>query len=347
MALHSPMALSHLKIRHLMLVDFLVKHGTLHKAAKLLNISQPAATGMLNDLEQLLGIGLFTRSRQGVAPTPAAQSLLDKARTLLNEFNDFTTAVARAAEGRDMVLRVGVVPQAFVAYMPQTIDLFRSRGGGALRAQEGTARQLLDLLFGGQLDCVIGRLPSDGLPEGRLAADLSMVPIYRDEVCLVVRPDHPLLTARRIGFERLAQEQWVLQRRDSSVRRALAEAFLREGFLPPDPAVETTTYIQNIAVVAQSNLLSIAPRRAAEQQARLGQIAILDFKLNVEPMQVNMLVRAGSGQHAMLNLFRTALQESVAAEVERERVTLQRKRSTGAAPRSLAVKAKSPKKRQG
>ena len=225
----SPMSLSHLKFRHLMLVEFLVRHGTLHKAARLLNISQPAATGMLNDLEQLLGISLFTRSRLGVAPTPSAQALLAKVRTLLNEFNDFTTAVGRAAEGRDVVLRVGVVPQAFVAYMPQTIEIFRARGGGALRAQEGTARQLLDLLLDGQLDCVIGRLPSDGLPEGRRASDLSMEPVYRDEVCLVARPGHSILDARKVGFERLAQEQWVLQRRDSSVRRALAEAVKRRA----------------------------------------------------------------------------------------------------------------------
>lgn len=333
MAQHSPMVMSHLKFRHLMLVDFLVAHGTIHKAARLLSISQPAATGMLNDLEQLLGVRLFTRSRQGVAPTPAAQSVLDKARTLLNEFHDFTAAVARAAEGREMVLRVGVVPQAFVAYMPQTIERFRALGGGALRAQEGTARQLLDLLFEGQLDCVIGRLPSEGLPEGRLAADLSMVPIYRDDICVVVRPGHPLLALHRIGFEHIAQAQWVLQRRDSSVRRALAEAFLREGILPPDPAVETTTYIQNLAVVAQSDLLSIAPRRAAELQVRLGQIAILDFRLGVEPMQVNMLVRAGSDHHTMLALFRTALLECVAAEAAKEGVATARRRARAVALR--------------
>ena len=193
------MSLSHLKFRHLMLVEFLVRHGTLHKAARLLNISQPAATGMLNDLEQLLGISLFTRSRLGVAPTPSAQALLAKVRTLLNEFNDFTTAVGRAAEGRDVVLRVGVVPQAFVAYMPQTIEIFRARGGGALRAQEGTARQLLDLLLDGQLDCVIGRLPSDGLPEGRRASDLSMEPVYRDEVCLVAEAEGGVARAELAG----------------------------------------------------------------------------------------------------------------------------------------------------
>jgi DNA-binding transcriptional LysR family regulator len=77
----------------LQLVDHLVTHRTLHKAARLLSISQPAATGMLNDLEQLLGLQLFTRSRQGMTPTPATWALLDKVRTLLNEFTDLTATL--------------------------------------------------------------------------------------------------------------------------------------------------------------------------------------------------------------------------------------------------------------
>jgi DNA-binding transcriptional LysR family regulator len=62
-----PASLSHLKLRHLMLVDYLMEHGTLHEAAKLLSISQPAATGMLNDLARLPGLVLFTRSRSGTS----------------------------------------------------------------------------------------------------------------------------------------------------------------------------------------------------------------------------------------------------------------------------------------
>lgn len=314
MTAHAPMALSHLKIRHLLLVDFLVRHGTLHKAASLLSISQPAATGMLSDLEQLLQLQLFTRSRRGMMPTPAALLLLDKVRTLLNEFDDFTATITRVAQGRDTVLRLGVVPQAFVTYMPQAIDRFRAGGGCALRTQEGTARQLLSLLFDGQLDCVIGRLPSDGLPEGKLAAELVVHPLYRDEVCIVARSGHPILLESQLSFERIAREEWVLQRRDSSVRRALADAFLRQGLLPPDPAVETTTYIQNIAVVARSGMLSIAPRRAAEQQRALGQIAILDFPLGVEPLQVHMLVRGASRHHAMLERFRLEFEQVIGGE---------------------------------
>lgn len=314
MVTRSPMSLSHLKFRHLMLVDLLVREGTLHKAARALHISQPAATAMLNDLEQLLGVLLFSRSRQGVMPTPAAASLLDKARTLLNDFDDFTDAVTRVTAGREVLLRVGVVPQAFVSYLPLAIERFQAADGCALRASEGTARQLLNLLFAGQLDCVVGRLPSEGLPENRNAADLVMVPLYREEVRLIARPGHPVLATERLRLADLAHQRWVLQRNDSSVRRALAEAFVREGLVPPDPAVETTTYIQNMAVVARSDLLSIAPRRAAEQQQALGQIVVLEIRLGVEPTQVNLMMRSGSGQRAMLELFKQALLDVVGQE---------------------------------
>ena len=64
-------------------------------------------------------------------------------------------------------------------------------------------------------------------------------------------------------------------------------------------------------------------------QARLGQVAIIDFKLHVDPMQVNLLVRAGSGPNATLDLFRAALQESVAAQANVERVAPRRKRERG------------------
>lgn len=325
MRARSSMSLSHLKLRHLMLIDFLVAHGTVHRAAKLLSISQPAATAMLTDLERLLGLQLFTRSRRGVVPTSAAVSLHDKVRLLLNEFGELASTVQRLSEGRDLVLRVGVVPQAFVVHLPQAIDRFRAAGGCALRTEEGTTQQLLGRLFEGNLDCFIGRLPIDGLPEGTPPADIAVYPLYHDDICVVARPGHAILGARRLGFAQLAKEQWVLQRRDSSVRRAFAEAFMRAGQLPPEPAVETATYNQNLAVVAHTDLLSVVPRSAAEQQRALGLIAIVDVRLGVQPMQVNMLMRASGRDNAMLQRFREALLESVAASQPKRRTSRRRR----------------------
>ena len=310
MPAHSPLALSHLKFRHLMLVDLLVRHGSLHKVAKHLNVSQPAVTAMLNDMEALIGLRLFDRTSQGVRPTSEAQAILGRCQTILNEFDGLAAAMNRVAEGRQVSLRVGVVPQAFSSYLPGAIGRFRAAGGCALQTHEGTARQLLELLLQGQLDCVVGRLPNEGL-DSEQTTDLSIVNLYEDQICVVAGADNPLHQRQALSFEELASQGWVLQRRDSSVRRAMTEAFLRRGMTPPVPVVETATYVQNLAIVSGSDLITVAPRTAAEMHQSMGKVRLLDIELGVSPMQVCMITRKASAANPEVSRFRQAFIETL------------------------------------
>ena len=306
MATHSPMALSHLKFRHLMLIVHLAEFGTLHKAARYLSISQPAATAMLSDLEALIGFALFTRSPRGVLLTRQGEAIVESARTLLNEFEGFTTTLGRISKGQQRALRIGAVPQAFATYLPQAIRLFRAEGGCAVRAQDGTALQLLALLQDGLLDCVIGRLPGEGLPDGHGVSELSFVSLYEEGICVVVgsqQMQHPTPPAPQ-NFEDLLTCEWVLQRRDSSVRRAFTEAFLRHGLQPPEPVVETTSYLQNLAMVAKSGFYTVAPKSAALLQQSLGLVKVLPFNLNIAPSQVCFITRQVSAADHFVARFR-------------------------------------------
>ena len=307
----SLMSLSYLRFRHLMLIDLLVEHGTLHKVAKILNITQPAATGMLNDLEALIGLTLFTRSRQGVAPTEAAAAVLNRCRIILNEFEDLTSTITRVAQGEQPLLRVGIVPQAFVAYFPQTVERFLQAGGCAITTREATARQLLDALLEGQLDCVVGRLPPSGMGSDHADKPLHFLKLYEEDICIVAGPDNPLVDQKSPSFQQLVECSWVLQQPDSSVRGALSEAFLRKGVQLPNPVVETSTYIQNLSLVANSQLLTVAPRRPAEMQQALGLVRILDVPLVVSPMQVGLISRASAGKMPALTLFQQCFVDSV------------------------------------
>src|SRR5690606_11364058 len=124
MKIRSRSALSYLKFRHLLLIEQLIHSGTLRKAAKELNISQPAASGMLNDIESLFDVPLFTRTRQGVLPTPQALTLAPRIRTLLNEFDTFADLIGQAGAGSGDTLRIGVVPHAFTGILPKAITHF-------------------------------------------------------------------------------------------------------------------------------------------------------------------------------------------------------------------------------
>ena len=346
MATLTTTSLSHLKFRHLMLIGYLSEFGTLHKAAKALNISQPAATAMLNDLEALLGLKLFERSHRGVKPTELGRQALGGLGTLLNEYHHFAESLHQMAHGRHRVLRVGLVPQAFATHLPQVIRQFRATQVCAIRAQEGTAAQLLGLLEDGHLDCVIGRLPSSGLTKQWSSSVLLFEPLYTESICIVCgqktpasMPFEPFKSFKSLqrsqpsqrsqrsqplqptqpSFEWLASQQWVLQRPDSSVRQALNEAFLRFGVTPPTPIVETSNYMQSLALVTNSEFFTVAPRGAAELTAELkhasGALQVLDIDLGVVPMQVSFIHRAASQDDAQLQAFKACFKQVVSERV--------------------------------
>jgi DNA-binding transcriptional LysR family regulator len=305
----SAASLSHLKFRHLDLIEYLLQDGTLRKAARRLNVSQPAATAMLNDLESLLGVTLFTRNRQGVVPTPQVLTLAPRLRILLSDFDEFAALLGRIDTGEHEVLRVGVVPQAYAVLLPPAIQRFRRAGGCYLQTSEGSAQDLLDRLLAGELDCVLGRLPSDMGRLGRSMTTLTFVNLYEDDVCIVCGPDHPASRVKKPSYARLAAADWVLQRASSSVRRALSEAFLRQGLILPHPVVETPTYVQALDIVAADELLTAAPRRTALAYARTGRVRVLDLSLRVAPMQVCLIMRKSTESHPQIARFREAFDQ--------------------------------------
>ena len=61
-----------------------VEHGNVRRAADHINLSQPALTKSIHNLEDELGVQLFTRGPRGVAPTIYGEILLPHARLLRN-----------------------------------------------------------------------------------------------------------------------------------------------------------------------------------------------------------------------------------------------------------------------
>ena len=306
----SQMSLSHLKFRHLMLIRLLQELGTVHKAAQALNISQPAATAMLNDVESLMGFTLFARNHRGAQVTDQGRLLLDTLNRLLNEFHDFSNTIDQIQQGGEPLLRVGAVPQAYATYLPQAIALFRKQGGTRVQAKEGTGQQLLSELLAGNLDCVIGRMPTTA-PTGWNLSALSFENLYAEEICIVAGLGSPALPRTRSPYIWLGAQEWVLQRSDSSVRAALNEAFLRAGVKPPEPLVETTNYIQSLALAAKMAAFTVAPRGPAELQERSGTVHILKIDLKVSPMLVSFIHRLVSGESRQVMLLRDCLRQAV------------------------------------
>jgi LysR family pca operon transcriptional activator len=183
-----------IKLRHLEAVTAIDRHGSLKGACQELNLTQPALSKTLKELEQILEAALMTRDRGGVRLTPEGEVFLEFAGQSLAALRRGVSGVAELRAGGAEVLRVGALPSVAVRLMPQAVQHFRKLSQAThLVLRDGAHGALTADLRAGALDLVIGRM---GAPE--LMTGVSFTQLYQERVVCVVRSGHPL--AEKVGL---------------------------------------------------------------------------------------------------------------------------------------------------
>src|SRR4051812_24152124 len=103
-----------LEVRHLKALCAIADAGSLHRAARVLGMSQPALTTQLRRIEQALGGELFTRERTGCRPTVLGRTVVSRARPLVAGMTALV-AETKAAAGGGNGLRLGSTAGRVVA----------------------------------------------------------------------------------------------------------------------------------------------------------------------------------------------------------------------------------------
>src|SRR5450830_185051 len=97
------------KRRQIMLLTALDEHRNLHRAAAAIHTTQPAATALLHQLEEGLGVVLFERHARGMQPTPYGEVMIRYARGVLHDFDRAGDEMRALASGSSGLVRVGSV----------------------------------------------------------------------------------------------------------------------------------------------------------------------------------------------------------------------------------------------
>jgi DNA-binding transcriptional LysR family regulator len=116
-----------MKLKHLEVFHAVMLTGTLSGAARLLHVTQPAATQTLQLAELQLGYALFTRQKNRLVPTPEALALLPEVQKLMGQLEAVRRLAAAQRADAGATLRVLVVPSLAVVQLPAALRLFRSR----------------------------------------------------------------------------------------------------------------------------------------------------------------------------------------------------------------------------
>lgn len=229
-------------------------HGKVRRAAAALGVSQPAVTQGLQRLEKELGFPLFVRSASGMELTRVAEQFRKRTRTLRASLGEAIKEAADLHLAEMGVLRVGVSPLYVQRlFVPAALELRRQRPAARLSVMLNLNDALIAALRVGDIDLSINALPAV-MPE-----DLRSLPLIEDDLCLVVREDHPLLRKRRLRLQDLADAEWLLPGPGVAARRSVESRFAEAGLPPPRLAVEVsnTAGAQLNPMVVHSDLISI------------------------------------------------------------------------------------------
>ncbi|MGR6468546.1 LysR family transcriptional regulator [Rhizobium sp. PAMB 3182] len=242
-----------LKLVHLQLVAAVAQSGQISHAARLLAMTQPAASRMLSEIEKIVGMTLFERHPKGMTPTDAGRLLARRAHNVLTELGETSAEVEDFRRGVGGTVRVGAVTGGAVGYVVPAIKKLRQLSPKAeIHVEVASSDQLIRDLTSGTFDLILGRVP----PTSDIR-DFNIVPARAERIEFVVRRGHPLEFEEHLTYDRLGSFEWVMQSAGTPIRKAVEEAFISAGAQPPTNVTNTMSLLVMIAVMQASN--AIAP----------------------------------------------------------------------------------------
>ncbi len=299
-----PPRFAQLRLRDLMLLDHLETLGSMTEAAAQLHVTQSAVTQALQTLEQAFGHQLVERGRRGqrgVRLTPAGTAALQHLRVARHAL---AGALEAAAEPAWPTLRIGALPLALVAPLPAALARLRRKLPQLhVALTESTVPVLWRQLEEGELDAIVSRLPTrneqQALPQG-----IAHRSIGRETLVLCAARAHPAVRPRRVDLARLRQHPWVLPPAGSYTRLAIDAMFLRAGLETPRPAITSVNFHANMRLVAEGELLCVAPRAAARAAAPVVGLALRVLPWGPQDADIVLAWREASAAHPALEALR-------------------------------------------
>jgi DNA-binding transcriptional LysR family regulator len=111
-----------LKTRQLLLLIAIADEGNIHRAAETLNVSQPAASKLLKDLEDMMKVQLFERLPRGMRATLYGEVMIRHARIALASLGEAGSEIDSLKEGYVGNVRVGSIQGPAVTLIPEAIN---------------------------------------------------------------------------------------------------------------------------------------------------------------------------------------------------------------------------------
>lgn len=272
--LNVPALLSRLRMRQIVLLLAIEETGTLRAAASEVNMTQSAASKMLQELESAIGMPLFDRIGRGLRLTTAGECVMGYFRGMRGTVSSLTRELEELRLGSAGKLFIGSIMAASPGHL--TDALLRLKETYPLLAVEistGTSDLLIERLNEGRLDVVIGRTLSLSTRDYLFRA------ISDEALSVIAAVGHPLAQLKRVTFQAMQAYPWILQPQGSPMRDVIEQEFRANQQAMPKGLIESASILTTTNLVIKSSMLAVIPESVASRYAEHGLLSILPYEI--------------------------------------------------------------------
>jgi LysR family nitrogen assimilation transcriptional regulator len=195
--------------------------GSVTRAAELLHLVQPAVTRQIRTLEHELGIALFERTRQGMQPTDAGATLVERARRALNELERARAEIQPTPGVVTGIVTVGLLDSASDLLAELLVSaVARGNPGIELRLLTAYSGHLQQWLDDGDLDLTL-------LYNLESTPSLNAEPLVREKLWAVAPPAVGLRVEQPVPFREVAAQPMVMPAAGHGLRTLIDAAAVR------------------------------------------------------------------------------------------------------------------------
>jgi len=216
-----------MEIKQLKAFIAIAEARTFTAGAKRVKVTQAAISMQIRQLEDEVGVQLFTRTPRRVILTEAGECLLVRARFILREHDDALAEIAELGGAERGRLRIGSASAEFTTQqLPHILQHLKTGYPNAeLSVTAGTSHALVEKITHGDVDIAFVSLPVEN-------ASITTDRLFSDQIVAIAHPRHPLAGKKHITAAALAQQNLILGERGGNTRRMIDDFFHRAGLQP-------------------------------------------------------------------------------------------------------------------
>jgi len=255
-----------MEIRQLKAFLAIAEAKTFTAGARRVNITQAAISMQIRQLEDEVGLPIFTRTPRRVILTEAGEYLLERARKILREHDSALAEIAEVAGAEYGRLRIGSASAMFATQqLPTIIQKLKQKFPKAdLSVSSGTSERLVDKIMHGEVDMAFVSLPVENL---NITTEL----LFSDEIVAIAHPKHSLAKEKFISAATLAGEKLILGEQGGNTRRMIDD-FFNAANVRPNITMELSRQ-EAINRMVENNLgVGIAGAKTVSKDIRDGRL---------------------------------------------------------------------------